>query len=263
MSRLSLLLLCLAVASAPAFAQDAPPGRCSVPDSIAIRGNNHVDEATIRGEAGLVAGTSLNYRDIQRAIRAVFATGQFDDVKISCDAPTPTGKTILALTVTERPVLSEVRIQGVDRVSKKSVRDRIEIPDARPLNPALVTRAVERIDSLYESHGYYLARVKPETTFVGQQVRLTFKIDEGRRLAVAGIKVTGNNKVSDADIVKAMKTKPEGFWWFRKGAFDEDKVPTRRPSRRRPVPVKRRVRRHCRARRPRAGASGRACRTAA
>src|SRR5512138_3714436 len=223
MSRLSLLLLCLAVASAPAFAQDAPPGRCSVPDSIAIRGNNHVDEATIRGEAGLVAGTSLNYRDIQRAIRAVFATGQFDDVKISCDAPTPTGKTILALTVTERPVLSEVRIQGVDRVSKKSVRDRIEIPDARPLNPALVTRAVERIDSLYESHGYYLARVKPETTFVGQQVRLTFKIDEGRRLAVAGIKVTGNNKVSDADIVKAMKTKPEGFWWFRKGAFDEDK----------------------------------------
>lgn len=224
MSRLPLLLLCLAVASAPALAQDTPPGQCAVPDSIAIRGNTNVDEATIRGDAGLVAGANLNYRDIQRAIRAIFATGQFDDVKITCDAAkVGTGKTVLAITVTERPVLSDIRIEGVDRVSKKSVRDRIEIPEARPLNPALVTHAMERIDSLYEAHGYYLARVKPETTMVGQQIRLTFKVDEGRRLAVSGIRITGNNKISDDDIVKAMKTKPEGFLWFRKGAFDEDK----------------------------------------
>ena len=223
MSRLPILLLCLAVASVPALAQDTPPGRCSVPDSIAIRGNSHVDEASIRGDAGLIAGANLNYRDIQRAIRAVFATGQFDDVKVTCDPESAGGKTVLAITVTERPVLSDVRVEGVDRVSKKAVRDRIEIPEARPLNPALVTRAIERIDSLYESHGYYLAKIKPETTMVGQQVRLTFKIDEGRRLAISGIRVVGNRKISDDDIVKAMKTKPEGFWWFRKGAFDEDK----------------------------------------
>jgi hypothetical protein len=103
------------------------------------------------------------------------------------------------------------------------VRERIEIPEARPLNPALVARAVERIDSLYEANGYYLARVRPETTFVGPQIRLSFKIDEGRRLAVSGIRILGNNKVSDGEIVAAMHTKPEGFLWFRKGAFDEDK----------------------------------------
>lgn len=224
MSRLFFLLLCLAAVSAPALGQDTPPGQCAVPDSVAVRGNANVDEATIRGDAGLVAGANLNYRDIQRAIRAIFAGGQFDDVKITCDVPKAQGgKTILAITVTERPVLSEIKVVGVDRVSKKSVRDRIEIPEARPLNPALVTHAIERIDSLYEAHGYYLARVKPETTMVGQQIRLTFKVDEGRRLAVAGIKITGNNKISDKDIVKAMKTKPEGFLWFRKGAFDEDK----------------------------------------
>lgn len=224
MSRLSLALLGLAALSAPALAQDTPLGSCAVPDSIAVRGNSHVDEATIRGDAGLVAGANLNYRDIQRAIRSVFATGQFDDVEIECTpAADSAGKTILAIAVKERPVLSDVQIEGVDRVSTKSVRDRIEIPEARPLNPALVTRAVERIDSLYESHGYYLARIKPETTFVGQQIRLTFKVDEGRRLAISGIRINGNQKISDEEIVKAMGTKPEGFWWFRKGAFDEDK----------------------------------------
>jgi hypothetical protein len=29
--------------------------------------------------------------------------------------------------------------------------------------------------------------------------------------------------VKDKQVVSAMKTKPEGFWWFRKGEFDEDK----------------------------------------
>src|SRR5687768_13041872 len=221
MYRLPLVLLCLAVASAPALAQDTPLGVCAVPDSIAVRGNQHTDEATIRGDAGLIAGASLNFRDIQRAVRAVFATGQFDDVQIQCVSGT--GRAILAISVKERPVLAGVRVQGVDRVSSKAVRERIEIPEARPLNPALVTRAVERIDSLYEANGYYLARVKPETTFVDQQIRLTFNIEEGRRLAVSGIRVVGNQRISDGEIVKAMQTKPEGFWWFRKGAFDEDK----------------------------------------
>jgi len=223
MYRLPLLLLCLAAASARAFAQDTQTGRCTVPDSVAIRGNNNVDEASIRGDAGLVGGATLNYRDIQRAIRSIFATGAFDDVKITCDPEAPGGKTILAITVTERPTLSDIHVEGADRISKKAVRDRIEIPEARPLNPALVTRAIDRIDSLYESHGYYLARVKPETTLVNQQIRLTFKIDEGRRLAVSGIRILGNTRIADHDIVAAMKTKPEGFFWFRKGAFDEDK----------------------------------------
>ena len=135
MSRLPLVLLCLAAASAPALAQDTSLGSCAVPDSIAVRGNQHTDEATIRGDAGLIAGASLNFRDIQRAVRAVFATGQYDDVQIECVSGT--GRAILAISVKERPVLAGVRVQGVDRVSSKAVRERIEIPEARPLKRAI------------------------------------------------------------------------------------------------------------------------------
>src|SRR4029434_4337610 len=101
MSRLSLLLLCLAAASAPALAQDTQqPGRCTVPDSIAIRGNSQIDEATIRGDAGLVGGATLNYRDIQRAIRSIFATGQFDVWKVTGVPEAPGGTYTLVLSVT-------------------------------------------------------------------------------------------------------------------------------------------------------------------
>ena len=50
-----------------------------------------------------------------------------------------------------------------------------------------------------------------------------FHIDEGRRLAVSGIRIHGNEALSDREIVRAMKTKPEGFLWFRNGEFDDDK----------------------------------------
>ncbi len=40
---------------------------------------------------------------------------------------------------------------------------------------------------------------------------------------MSGIRILGNKRIADHDIVAAMKTKPEGFWWFKKGAFDEDK----------------------------------------
>jgi len=89
-----------------------------------------------------------------------------------------------------------------------------------------VARATERIDSLYAAKGYYLAKVNVDSTAADGDVRLTFKIDEGRRLAISGVDIVGNKKLSDAEVVTAMKTKPEGFWWWRKGAFDQEKFST-------------------------------------
>jgi outer membrane protein insertion porin family len=102
------------------------------------------------------------------------------------------------------------------------VRDRVELLVARPIDPSQVARAVSRIDSLYESKGYYLARVKVDTTLSGGNAKLTFNIDEGNRLAVSGVRLRGARSVSPRAVVKAMKTKPEGFLWWRKGEFDED-----------------------------------------
>ena len=217
-------------AAAALHAQEPTPppgaesGRCATPDSIAIVGNSRVSAATIRADAGLTAGQQLNVRTIQRAIKDLFATGNFDDVRVSCvggDATTP--RATLVVSVVERPVLGDVAVEGVTRVSKGSVKDRVDLLIGRPIDPAQVTRAVTRIDSLYQAAGYYLARVRPETTVVNDKVKLTFRIDEGRRLAISGVRVNGNRALKSSQIVDAMKSKPEGFWWFRKGEFDEDK----------------------------------------
>ena len=219
-------MLCIAVAllcsGATARAQDTPvSGRCATPDTIVFRGAERAGDATVRNEAGLTPGP-VNYRTLERAIKALYATGQFDDVAASCELES--GRAALTFTMRERPLLGAVEVAGTDRLSRGSVRDRIELTAGRPLDPAQVARAVKRIDSLYQAGGYYLAQVKPETTVVNGQVNLLFRINEGRRLAVSGVQIEGNSALRDKTVVKAMQTKPEGFLWFRRGELDNDKL---------------------------------------
>jgi outer membrane protein insertion porin family len=220
-----LLPLAVALAAAiPARAQEPSAGRCATPDSIAIAGNVRVSAATVRAQAGLPVGEQLSYRVIQRAVRALFETGQYEDVRVTCAVDAGPDRATLTLTVRERPLLDSFDVVGADAVSDGNLRGKIELVPGRAVDPAAVAQGVARIDSVYEASGFYLARVVPETTVVRDgALKITFRIDEGRRLAVAGIRVDGNSVLSDKEIVGAMKTRPEGFFWFRKGEFDEDK----------------------------------------
>jgi outer membrane protein insertion porin family len=219
MKSLFLLIVALAGASTSVAAQIAG-AVCARPDSIAVRGNTRVSAVTIRSEAGVASGMSLDLPAAQRAVRAVMATGEFDDAELLCEVDGG-GRHTLVIAVDERPVLGAVTVTGTNAVSERAVRDQLELPLERALDPALVARAVARIDSLYESRGYYLARVVPDTTVVAGGVTLEFTVDEGRRLAVAGHVIEGNERLSDRAVVSAMGTRPEGFWWFQRGEFDE------------------------------------------
>src|SRR5262249_45145509 len=112
---------------------------------------------------------------------------------------------------------------GPERVSRKSVRDKIDLSPGKPIDPGLVSKAITRIDSVYESSGYYLAKTTVDTAAgKNNTIDLTFHVDEGHRLAISGIRVNGDAHVAPKEVVSAMKTKPEGFLFFRKGEFDED-----------------------------------------
>ncbi|HXG72028.1 MAG TPA: outer membrane protein assembly factor BamA [Gemmatimonadaceae bacterium] len=223
MPKAATFLLALAISGAGSVhAQEAAPGVCSTPTEVDVAGNSRVDAAAVRGTAGLASGTQLSVRDIQRAIKSLYATGQFDDVQINCRV-TSTATAALTITVRERPVLAGYDIVGVDRVADKDVKERLAFATGSPVDPAKIALAIERTDSLYESKGYYLARVRPESTLANGKLSMIFRIDEGRRLAISGVRINGNARVPDDDIVAAMQTKPEGFLWTRPGEFDDEK----------------------------------------
>lgn len=223
MLRKSFSLLLFAALPAVSSAQDIAAGRCATPDSIAVRGAKRIDVGTILATAALVPGTQLNYRILQRAMRDIFESGNFENVNLTCEETASPEHAILIFNVEERPNLESIVIRGVNRLSERQIRDLADIPYARPLDPAAVTRAIFKIDSVYEKAGYYLARVRAESTVVTENsIGVTFTVEEGRRLAISGVRVIGNTNVSAGDIAGAMKTRPEGFWFFRNGEINDE-----------------------------------------
>ena len=211
----------LLLAAIPARAQDLPPGgSCSTPDTVIFRGSTRTPDATLRAESGLpAAGTALSARDVQRAVKNVFATARYEDVRSVCEVAG--GRSALVFELVDRPTLVGFDVVGPDRVSSSTIRDRIALVPGRPLDPAGIAHSVRGIDSVYEARGYYLAEITVDSARAEDGVKLTFRVNEGRRLAVSGIRIEGNAQVGDGTVVSAMKTRPEGFLWWKKGSFDE------------------------------------------
>lgn len=221
------VLACAAVLPKGLAAQDPEQqlaGRCATPDSIAVRGLNRVGDAVVRGEGGLRVGERLNFQVLQTAIKNIFALGQFHDVSIECDLESVPGKALIVYKVSERALLGDVDVVGVKALSARSVRDKVSMLIGRPVDPAEIASSRARIDSMYKSAGYYLATITPDTTELSEgRLGITFRIDEGRRLAISGLEFSGAEGVKPKDVASVMQTKPEGFFFFQKGEFDEEK----------------------------------------
>ncbi len=206
-------------------AQDAPgatPG--GIIDSIEVNGTSRVTTATVLNTLALSLHTTVGFRDIQRAIRAVFALQQFDDVQVHHRSGAQ-NESILVVDVRERPLVLRTAIHGTDKLSERSVRDRMDIPTGRPLDPAAIARARQRIDSLYEAAGYYLAEVRPQVVTIDSgHVAVVVDVTEGRRVAIAAVEIEGNRDFTDAQVVGKMHTHPEGFFWFQSGEYADSRV---------------------------------------
>src|SRR5213076_2855978 len=177
----------------------APPA--VAPDSIVVLGLRRVDRKQVLDQSGLAPGRPLGYRDVQRAMQALYATGEFDDVRAEQD--TAAGRQLLIVRVRERPILVKWAVRGVSRLSEGSVRDKAQLAEGRPLDPAALARGRGRIDSLYRAEGYYLAHVSVIKVYEADsaRVRVVFDVDEGRRVAVARVAVEGNTHLGTEQLV--------------------------------------------------------------
>ncbi len=225
MRKLSFAALAFFCAGSAVLAQDAPTeAKCAIPDSIAITGNRRVASTTILLDAGITPGTQMNSPMVQRAIRNVFAGGQFETVNFECSlSKTPPVKSTLLIRVVERPLLDATDVIGTSAISGTTVKEKVDLVFGRPIDPAAVALVIQHIDSIYQANGYYLARIAAETTFTdNNHASIVFHIDEGNRLAVSGVRVNGNKAISTKEIVGTMKVQPEGFLFWHKGEFDQE-----------------------------------------
>ena len=188
-------------------------------DSILVDGNERVPAANIIGLFGVQPSQAITFRDVQRGLKELLSSGQFNDVVVRARGNDPY---VLVIEVDEQPILRRVSITGLDNVSVREVRDTTGLNTGFPFSEQSILDAKAFIRSELASEGIAFAEITGRIVEIeGNEVELTIEVAEGQRVTVAQVEFSGNDNLSDEELAGAMKIKPEGFWWFQSGSYDQ------------------------------------------
>ena len=165
---------------------------------IRVEGLQRSDAGTVFASLPFRIGDTYSDEKGAAALRALFATGLYKDVRIDIDG------NVVVVVVEERPVIANIDFVGLKEFDKdqliKSLRD-FGISDGQPFDKALADRAEQELKRQYLTRSLYGAEVV--TTVTPQErnrVNLSFTITEGSAAKISEIRVTGNKAFSESTL---------------------------------------------------------------
>ncbi len=185
-----------------------------------------VRDIRVEGVQRTEAGTVFSYLPIRvgdrfdpergtQAIRALYASGLFKDVRLEVDGD------VLVVVVDERPAISAVELSGVTEFEKdqvlKSLRD-VGLAEGRIFDRSVLERAEQELRRQYLSRGLYGVEVKTTVTPIERnRVNVSIAAVEGEISRIRSITFTGNTVFSDGVLRGQMElSTPNWLSWYTK-----------------------------------------------
>ncbi len=172
-----------------------------------------------RSQPGIVFDADLIRDDIRRLNRL----GAFSRVEVYAGV-NEDGSVTLVFEVLERRVVADVQVAGNERINDAQIAGVVDVVTGTPIDRFQIDRSARRIEELYRQKGYYYARVSVDEQELEDTGLVLFRILEGDRLKVTGIRFTGNESYTDKQLRRELETKVATF--FSKGQLDDDKLDT-------------------------------------
>ncbi|MFL6237013.1 MAG: outer membrane protein assembly factor BamA [Thermoanaerobaculia bacterium] len=225
------LLFSGGVRAARAQAAPQPTANGRTIESIEFKGLKALSEDTLRYYLGLEPGQPLNEEALNRNIKQLWERNLVDDVQVE-SVPTPAGVR-LVITVAERPILRSIDYQGLKRISKTDLQDklttqRIRVREGEPLSLGELQRVKALIEEMYGEKGYRFATAQYTVEDTGpNEKKVVFKVDEGDRVRISDIEFEGNTVFNDARLRLVMKNTKESAFISRvskKDLYDPAKL---------------------------------------
>lgn len=210
--RPSAVLVAVAAACASPAARAVEP---FVLQDIRVEGLQRTDPGTVFAALPFRIGDTYTDDKAAAALRALFATGLFSDVRIVIE-----GQAAVVI-VDERPVIANVNFAGLKEFEKdvllKSLKD-AGIGEGLPFDKALVDRAEQEIKRQYLARSLYGAEVVTTITPIERnRVNVTFTMSEGDAARIRDIRIIGAEAFSESTLLGQFElTTPGWLTWYTK-----------------------------------------------
>jgi outer membrane protein insertion porin family len=220
---LACLLLGVGFVGLPAgAAYAAPPAEAGASASnIVVQGNRRVEADTVRAYFKASPGERLDAAKIDAALKALYASGLFDDVHI-----TQSGGRII-VTVVESPVINRLAFEGNHRMKDEQLQEEIQSKARDSLSRARVQADTQRIVEVYHRNGRFDVTVTPQIIErPNNRVDLIFVVKEGEKTGVKEINFIGNKSYSSWRLKEVIKTVQSNFLSFLQttDVYDPDRM---------------------------------------
>jgi outer membrane protein insertion porin family len=199
----------------------APPQSGAEVSSIVVEGNRRVEAETIRSYFRLAPGERLDAGKIDAALKALYASGLFEDVRI-----THSGGRLIVIVV-EASVIDRLAFEGNKRVKDEQLQQEIQSKARGTLRRATVQADVQRILEIYHRSGRFDVTVAPKIIErPNNRVDLVFEINEGEKTGVRSIVFVGNTAFSDRRLRDVIKTSQSAWYSFLQTTdiYDPDRI---------------------------------------
>ncbi|HJV97131.1 MAG TPA: outer membrane protein assembly factor BamA [Albitalea sp.] len=182
---------------------------------IRVEGLQRTDAGTVFASLPFRIGDTYNDEKGSAALRALFATGLFKDVRIEIEDG------VVVVIVEERPIIAGIEFVGLHEFDKdtltKSLKD-FGIGEGLSFDKALADRAEQELKRQYLTRSLYGAEVVTTVTPLERnRVNVTFTITEGNAARISEIRIVGNSAFSEGTL-KDLFDLNEGGWlnWYTK-----------------------------------------------
>lgn len=207
--RRSLLGIAVGLAVAMAGMKPAFADEFTVAD-IEVEGLQRVSAGTVFSAFPVNIGEQVDPSGLADAIKSLFRTGLFTDIKASRDAG------VLILTVRERPSISSIDIEGNKNIETDMLMDALSgagLQEGQVFRRATLERLELEILRSYISQGRYNARVKATAEELPRnRVSVRLDINEGTVAAIHHMNIVGNEAFSDEDLLDLFELQTTSWW---------------------------------------------------
>lgn len=196
--------------AAPAFGFDP-----FVVRDIRVEGIQRTEAGTVFSYLPVRVGETFDEDKAADAIRGLFATGFFSDVRIEVEGD------VIVVLVDERPAVADITFVGVKEFDKDALKAglrQVGLAEAQIFDRSLLERAEQELKRQYLSRGKYGATITTTVTPLERnRVGINFTVDEGDVAKIREINIVGNETFKDSTLLGLFQlTTPGWLTWYTK-----------------------------------------------
>src|SRR5688572_10842258 len=213
-------VLCLVVAAC-AWAQSFQP---FVVKDIRVEGLQRTDPGTVFSYLPVKVGETMTEEKAQQALRTLFATGFFKDVRLDVE------NDVLIVYVEERPAIAQLDFSGVKEFETDNLRKVLRemgIAEGRVFDRAALEAAEQELKRQYLSRGRYSAEVQTTVTPLERnRVGINFAVTEGAVAKIRAINLVGTHAFQERALLDEFALRTPGWltWYTKQDQYSRQKL---------------------------------------